>query len=232
MESETDIWQRCARKLALNTPSQLSSLGSTIQMIIQNCLDNPTDQKYFKIKTSGKTFQTKISTFEGGTDFLIACGFTTVVIDDEKYFQLLEFDKEHLDLCMSWLLNTISTCHEMRQRHKVAPNDNAPCAECTIQIRLPNNTTAIGGFMRNDTIRDVLSFASCYFQFGRYTIVYLLIYFTIYGPIHCIFSLFTPPFAPSHTPLFTSPFYAYITVVPCLCDFLVQLMPSHLTKRS
>lgn len=167
MEAESDIWQRCARKFSLNTPLQLSILGSTLQMIIQNCLDNPTDQKYFKIKTSGKTFQTKIATYEGGVDFLIACGFISVVIDNEKYFHLIEFDKEHLDLCMSWLFNTVCTCHEMRQRHKISPTDITPCAECTIQIRLPNNTTAVGGFMRNDTIRELLSFSSCYFQFGR-----------------------------------------------------------------
>ena len=137
-----DVWQRCARKLPLNTPVQLSTLTSTLQLIIQNCLENLSDPKYFRIKVSGKTFQSKIAPYEAGLEFLNAVGFVAEIIDHEKYLRL-SIDiinlKEHLESSIAWLLQTMQTCLEMIQISNPT-NDSTPCADSIIQIRLPNNT--------------------------------------------------------------------------------------------
>ena len=164
--AENDSCQRCARKLPLNAESQLNVLGSTLQLIIQNCLSNSSDPKYFKIKVSGTTFKSKIAAYEGGVEFLLAVGFISDIIENEKYLRLPEFDKEHLETSIAWLLNSISTCLEMKQTYSNNKTDT-PCADCIIQIRLPNNTTTTAGFLRFETIRSVQSFSSCYFQSGR-----------------------------------------------------------------
>jgi hypothetical protein len=184
MDLANDNWQRCARKLPLNTEPQLSMLTSTLHLILQNCLSNPTDLKYFKIKVSGKTFQTKIAVIEGGIDFLCAVGFISDMIDNEKYLRLPEFDQDHLEQSVTWLLDTVSTCLEMKQNHchnkDIKTTDELPCAECFIQIKFPNNTSTTGGFLRYETIHSLHSFACCYFQPGRSVSIFVIINSYIY----------------------------------------------------
>ena len=41
---------------------------------------------------------------------------------------------------------------------------SAPCAECTIQLRLPTGLSVTGGFASTDPVSAVLSFACCFFR--------------------------------------------------------------------
>ena len=41
---------------------------------------------------------------------------------------------------------------------------SAPCAECTIQLRLPTGLSVTGGFASTDRLSAVLSFACCFFR--------------------------------------------------------------------
>ena len=65
---EVKAWEKCARKLALNSEKQLSELKISLDNILRNCIDNSNDKKYFSLKISGKYFQSKIAAGEGGLE--------------------------------------------------------------------------------------------------------------------------------------------------------------------
>ena len=159
---DSRLWEKCARKLPLNSEPALHNLKSTLDTILLKCIDNPSELKYFSLKTTSKTFQSNILAYEGGLEFLIAAGFQPELQNGEKVLHLIDFTVEQLKISMNWLKETIGVCLEMKQSRNIA--FDAPCAECQIQIRLPTSVVVSGGFMRTDLVLDVLSYARCYFQ--------------------------------------------------------------------
>jgi len=71
----------------------------TLSRYLTNIIDEPTEEKYRKIRLKNKAFQERIANLEGAFDFLIAAGFTqeklTLDENEEDYFV---FQDENLDI--------------------------------------------------------------------------------------------------------------------------------------
>lgn len=187
------LWERCARQLSLNTVADLTDLQSVLTTILSNCSQNPTNMKYFNLKLTNKLVQVRLSvkssllyiasrsqafmtlwfltqgkivSREGGIDFLNAVGFDSKIIEGEKMLCLDPNLIESLETSLHWLVTTIQTCKEMALCRSARTTD--PCCECIIQIKLPTGSSVCGGFMANDLVSDVISFARCFFRRDRY----------------------------------------------------------------
>jgi hypothetical protein len=156
-------WEICERKLSLNTANQLESLVSTLTNIITKCIEFPHESKYLSLNTTTVSFQKKIAKAEGGCEYLQAAGFAPTVKNGEKWLCLLPGDARDLDRAMTWIKDKSSVILALNPDY----SSEIPCAECILQIRFPNGSTATGGFMKTNTIQDVLSFAKCYVQADR-----------------------------------------------------------------
>lgn len=66
----------------------------TLARYLTNILDNPTEEKYRKIRFNNKVFQERIVGLEGAFDFLTAAGFRRKVEGSEEYFI---FEEEQFD---------------------------------------------------------------------------------------------------------------------------------------
>ena len=92
----------------------------------------------------------------------------TKTLDAAKVLQLEMIPGEEneqtmeLEESLTWLRTTIDTCIKMADKHQRQPNES--CAEGMVQLRFPTGLTVIGGFARNDQLRDVLSFACCFYH--------------------------------------------------------------------
>jgi hypothetical protein len=176
-------FETCARKLCLNSPEALLDLQAILQTIVTNCLEHPDEKQYFKLKMSNKALRARVLSREGGLEFLKVVGFRCVNTAElgsspdmvEGLLMLLlepgadELpDSSHLDKCLRWLQSTVETCIEMYGSHESGSGSSqSSCCAYTIQLRLPTGDTIVGGFMPYDTLRDVKSFAECYFHENR-----------------------------------------------------------------
>lgn len=167
-------WEKCARLFLLNSPAQLRDLSALLEQVLTNILTNRDEEKFRVVKTSNKTINSRIISRNGGLEFLLAAGF--VAQADESGGKILKFAENALDVdahqpllsAVEWLKNTVSSCVDLHASKVAVTDDDAPCCECVIQLRLPTGATASGGFMRGDTLQDVRDFAACYFHPDRY----------------------------------------------------------------
>lgn len=159
------LWERCARRLPLNNPENLADLQQILNSILTKCLNNPDDPKYFNLKLESKLLQSRVVSREGGLDFLLATGFKSVVKDDEKFLSLLSPNMDDIESAIAWLQDTANTCYSMAASHR---NSSKSCCECILQIRLPTAMVVAGGFMKNDKLKDLLSFVRCFFNPDRF----------------------------------------------------------------
>jgi hypothetical protein len=176
-------WEKCARLLLLNSLLDIDEMKTTLELILKNIINNIEDKKYRSIKSSNKVVNRKILSKNGGLEFLLAVGFQ--IQNDETGAKILvlptQDDNIHeislIQVALDWLCCTAASCVAIgQQRQKLVYDENKStvCCDCIIQIRLPTGTIVSGGFMSGDTLRDVLHFASCYFQTNRCTIRFLL----------------------------------------------------------
>ena len=163
--SQETVWQRCARKLPLNSVERLIEFQNIASTIISNCANNPQEEKYFVIKASNKTIQQKLLSNHGSTEFMVAVGFYPSIVDGQKIFSLsTDTPVQHLTLASEWLDETVNTCLLGAESRSGTAGSNQPCADCIVQIRLPIGTSVTGGFFFSDTVQDVLGFVQCYFK--------------------------------------------------------------------
>lgn len=186
-------FEKCARTLCLNSPTELQDMEGILCTILSNCIQHPEERQYYCLKMNNKMFRTRVLLRKGGLEFLKAVGFCVVdssrlpefammahrPTDDSQCLVLSEIlcigstQAAHLEKCFTWLKNTVETSLEMAQSwlssddtvgaSNVDDNDR-PCAEYVIQIKLPTGETALGGFMHYDVLASIRSFASCYFN--------------------------------------------------------------------
>lgn len=167
--SEVDVyekvWEKCARLLMLNAPTRLDDLRDTVAKVISNAVANPFDPKYRTLKISNSMVKSKIMEVSGGLDFMLAVGFELRTENENKMLVYSDDDAglDGLETGLSWLVNTINTCKQFGSQQAGAGSDTAGCAQCVINIRLPTGSSVLGGFMRGDKLRDVRSYACCYF---------------------------------------------------------------------
>ena len=53
---------------------------------MDNIVQNPTEEKFRKIRKSNKAFQDRVGSMEGTDMFLEACGFGSKKIDDQEFW--------------------------------------------------------------------------------------------------------------------------------------------------
>ena len=179
MSTPSALFLRCSRYLLLNNPEDLTDLQQTLATIVGNIVDNPTEAKFRSLRLSNKLVQNKIATRKGGFEFLNAAGFEMAVNDGgEKVMRLPEsVEVASLQLALSWLNDNVATCLQYAAARSFPSSSFAavsaaaakasPCAECTIQIKLPTGTSAAGGFARNEPVSAVLDFAKTFFALER-----------------------------------------------------------------
>ena len=175
--SSSKPWERSARLLQCNTRADLFDVLDLLSTICKNILDSPQESKYRVIKLTNKAIQSRLVGRKGGIEFLTAAGFVTKTVDNLKVLQLEMIPGEEneqmteLEESLSWLRTTIDTCIKMADTHQRQPHES--CAEGMVQLRFPTGLTVIGGFARNDRIRDVLSFACCFYHVDKSSCVRL-----------------------------------------------------------
>lgn len=172
-DEEGSIWERCARQLPLNSVAVLDSFQNIAIKIVTNVAQNSGEAKFRVIKLSNKTFSQFVLSVKGGIDFFHATGFITDTREGEKVIVLplgataseTDLQVQNLLESISWLSATILSCKEMA----VISDSGADscCAQCVIQLRFATGLLVQGGFMRNDLVRAVRSFAKCFFLPNR-----------------------------------------------------------------
>ncbi|KAG8179717.1 hypothetical protein JTE90_006622 [Oedothorax gibbosus] len=108
----------------------------TLARYLTNILDNPTEDKYRKIRINNKVFQERIINLEGAFDFLKAAGFNRQLDGEEEYFvfeeTLLE-DIDNLQMLKEALLSAEPILPTLDRNLKVLkPSEGAS------PIKLPN----------------------------------------------------------------------------------------------
>ena len=53
---------------------------------LDNIVQNPTEEKFRKIRKSNKAFQERVGSMEGTEMFLEACGFQNKTIEDQEFW--------------------------------------------------------------------------------------------------------------------------------------------------
>jgi hypothetical protein len=165
-DSEDKVWEKCARRLLLNSGQSLQTLEATLVKVLRNIIDNQNETKYRTLRINNTSVKNAIIDAPGGSEFLVAAGFGHAVTDSGE--KVLKFDDTHvepLQHALEWLRNTCGTCKEFLLSN--GKRQQAPCCDCEIQIRLPIGTSVTGGFMKGDTLQDVRNFVACYFTNER-----------------------------------------------------------------
>ena len=117
----TDLssWEKCARTISLNSRDDLIDLVKLLETVCRNIIANPAEPKYRSIKFSNKTFETRLLGRKGGTEFLAAIGFKTLVVDaartmeypcDENSTFISASRLNAIDDGLSWLAYTADCC--------------------------------------------------------------------------------------------------------------------------
>jgi hypothetical protein len=172
-------WEKCARLFLLNSVLDIDELKSTLDLILNNIIDNIQEEKYRSVKYSNKTVNSKILSKSGGVEFLLAVGFLIKIDETGTKMLVLPIQENHTEeintihVALDWLNSTSASCviiGQKKKNQKLSCNENKStvCCDCIVQIRLPTGTVVTGGFMCGDTLRDVLHYTTCYFQTDRY----------------------------------------------------------------
>ncbi|CRK95504.1 CLUMA_CG008973, isoform A [Clunio marinus] len=90
-----------------NTLDRAESCIETLQKYLQNIINNPSEEKFHRIRTSNRIFCDKVGNCEGSLEFLRAAGFHENEIDGDKFLvwspdfptEMLVQLCEALDLC-------------------------------------------------------------------------------------------------------------------------------------
>lgn len=119
-------------------------LVHTVSNIARKILDNPDEVKYRQLRSESKALSTKVLSRPGGRELLSFAGFHSVKSADA----MIRFEEaiEHLSRVFSWLVS-----FEPRDR------------EVELSLRLPNGTSTRAGFVKRETVGDVLAYARRYF---------------------------------------------------------------------
>ena len=165
-QGQDDIhWEQCVRMLLVNPVSQLLTLQSYVNKIVENILSHPNEEKYLRLKMSNSILQKNIFSVNGGLELLLSIGFQFELdpITAEKYlvFPLLPMASlqkntdykllrstiegehcseyiERLQSCEHWLENTIRVCLEFQQNKLI----NNPTSRPTEFNEIPADSIA------------------------------------------------------------------------------------------
>ena len=191
--SNRRIWEQCVRLLLLNPIAEANSLCEVLHQVFTAIVENPQDNKYKILKFSNKHVQNKILSRRGGLEILIATGFENVSDSaGNRCFVLQGCDLDEMIATLiatrEWLQDTLLSLVTIASRTGRAENE--PCCDIVVQIKLPTGKLVQGGFLRDDLLEDVRSYASSYFLEDRQ-----LFLFHTFSPLFTAFSYQTKYFS-------------------------------------
>lgn len=88
LKGEDDLhWEQCVRLLLINPVSQLINLQTYVNKIIKNILENPSEEKFLKLKHNNSVLQKNIFSVNGGLELILSIGFQFELdpVTTEKY---------------------------------------------------------------------------------------------------------------------------------------------------
>lgn len=112
----------------------------TLARYLTNVIDQPTEEKYRKIRIKNKAFQERIVDLEGAFDFLIAAGFSQEMLkldeEEEEYFILKDedLDIEKLQMLKEAILSAEPILPTLDRNLKVLKP-----ADCVETVNLPHD---------------------------------------------------------------------------------------------
>ncbi|XP_073811368.1 GDI interacting protein 3 [Musca autumnalis] len=68
-----------------NTKEKAEACVQTICKYLENIINHPNEEKYCSIRMSNRIFSEKVRYVEGAQDFLNACGFREILLDNEQF---------------------------------------------------------------------------------------------------------------------------------------------------
>ncbi|KAG2449156.1 hypothetical protein HYH02_005903 [Chlamydomonas schloesseri] len=69
-----------------NNPVNIEACVSTCAKIFGNVINNPTEEKFRKVKAASNTLRSTVGLIKGGEDLLLLAGWVPKVVDMEKYW--------------------------------------------------------------------------------------------------------------------------------------------------
>ena len=77
---------------------------------MDNIVQNPTEEKFRKIRKSNKAFQERVGSMEGTEMFLEACGFQNKTIEDQEFWVFPAEVKKNICTKIIW---TLKMCYSL-----------------------------------------------------------------------------------------------------------------------
>jgi hypothetical protein len=145
--------------------SLLDSTGLVVKLF-SNIISSPEESKFRSIKVSNEQINRRLIQRKGCVELLQACQWKSEAKDGEKFW-VLDIKEDgsdivHLQLVLDWLEATVAS---YKNYHFGSGRvDSDLLAEVTLQLRMPNGTSILGGFMSADTLSRVKLFAQSYFS--------------------------------------------------------------------
>jgi hypothetical protein len=164
------IWEQCVRLLLLNSLAESNSLFEVLNRIFLAIIENPQDVKYRTLKLSNKLVNDQVLSRRGGLEILSGVGFENVT--DSLGNKSLVLQSNDLDGTIAtimatreWLQDTLLSLTQISSRTR--RGENEPCCDVVVLVRLPTGKSVQGGFMYDDLLEDVRSYASSFFLEDR-----------------------------------------------------------------
>jgi len=161
------------RLLPLNSANEVRAMRDVLEKIITNIKIDPANLKFRTLKLQNKTLRTKLFDLNGAKEVMFILGFRRKVSDDTKEASMilpLDIKSTEVSILMnemietlleswSWLETQLNICLEMKGAIK---STTSCCAECLLQIRLPNGYILKGGFFADEPLKTVNEFIQAF----------------------------------------------------------------------
>ena len=167
--TEFENQEKVTRQLLLRSPKDLEEIGVFISNVALNILQNTTDIRVRTIRASALTKRKQ--ELEADKMILKLLGFSYKENHGEKLESvwILPLPEKNLGAQMSklrdgleWFKDTIKHLLDVARKSR-CPED-ARIAATTVKLTLPNKQTVEGGFLRDEKVADVVTFARFRFE--------------------------------------------------------------------
>jgi hypothetical protein len=106
----------------VNPPPLQEQCVVTLHTLCKNVIDNPTDDRYRRVKANSRTMTQKVLACRGGEEFLNAAGWRKVALDYEGYYRCEDTARcaATLRQAEDVLRKNLQLCREKTERHERA----------------------------------------------------------------------------------------------------------------
>ncbi|XP_013111691.2 UBX domain-containing protein 6 [Stomoxys calcitrans] len=110
--SEEKALTSCLIILNCNTKDKADDCVLTLTKYLENIINHPNEEKYCSIRMSNRIFSEKVRYVDGAIDFLNACGFREIVLDNEP-FLIWSKDNIEQDYELASLLEALKNAEQI-----------------------------------------------------------------------------------------------------------------------